>query len=196
MGLHAKIVSTRFDSLFDDLKAKHFDVVMSAVAISPERQQVVDFVPYLNVGESLLVQVNNPLSIASLADLCGQNVGTQEGTVEQSDLQTASNACQKAGKPAINIITRQSPDDVTQLLLDQSVVATYQDSIVADYYLSLHRGDITLGALLNGQREGIVVRKGDTSMLNTIQATLNQLISDGTYHHLAQKWNLVNEEIK
>jgi len=45
MGLQAKIVSTRFDTIIDDLVAKHFDVVISAVTITPDRQKKVDFVP-------------------------------------------------------------------------------------------------------------------------------------------------------
>src|SRR5207249_9841268 len=56
IGLQANIVPTKFDKIIDDLVARHFDVVISAVSITPERQKKVDFVPYLNAGESVLVQ--------------------------------------------------------------------------------------------------------------------------------------------
>src|SRR5216684_5432836 len=103
MGLQAKIVTTKFDTIIDDLAAKRFDVVMSAVSVTPEREKKVDFVPYFNAGESLLVRAGNPLNIKSTADLCGRNVGVQTGTIEQDDLKTANDACVKAGKPAIHV---------------------------------------------------------------------------------------------
>src|SRR5712692_11238948 len=60
MGLQAKIVTTKFDTIIDDLVAKRFDVVMSAVSVTPEREKKVDFVPYFSAGESLLVLKGNP----------------------------------------------------------------------------------------------------------------------------------------
>ncbi len=68
---------------FDDLVAKRFDVVISAVTIAPERQKQVAFAPYFNAGESLLVQTGNPKHITGTDDLCGLAVGVEEGTVEQ-----------------------------------------------------------------------------------------------------------------
>src|SRR6266705_895052 len=77
MGLQTNVVTDKFDTIFDDLVAKRFDVVISAAFITPERQKKVDFVPYFKAGESLLVQTGNPSNIKSLADLCGQNAGVQ-----------------------------------------------------------------------------------------------------------------------
>ncbi len=53
----------------DDLIAKRFDVVISAVTITPERQKQVAFAPYFNAGESLLVQTGNPKHITGTDDL-------------------------------------------------------------------------------------------------------------------------------
>src|SRR5713226_616752 len=107
MGLKANVVTTKFDTIIDDLSNKRFDVVISAVTINSDRQKKADFVPYFNAGESLLVQSGNPKNIKSVADLCGQPVGVQTGTVEQTDLQTGSDACKKAGKPVIKLTILQ-----------------------------------------------------------------------------------------
>lgn len=196
LGLKAKIVTTSFNTIIDSLSAKRFDVVISAVSITPQRLQKVDFVPYFNAGESLLVQSGNPMNIKCIANLCGQNVGVQNGTIEQSDLQTQSDACKKAGKPAINITALTNQTDVIQLLATNRVVATYQDSPVTDYYLKQHAGQFSVGgSVINAGAEGIVVRKGDTSMLDAMQAGFNALKTDGTYHSLIQKWGLTSEEL-
>ncbi len=70
MGLQVNVVTTKFDTIIDDLSNKRFDVVISAVSITPERQKKVAFVPYFNAGESLLVAAGNPKNITSLTDLC------------------------------------------------------------------------------------------------------------------------------
>ena len=196
MGLKAKVVTTKFDTIVDDLAAKRFDVVISALSVTPERQKKVDFVPYLNVGESLLVQAGNPLNLKSTADLCGKNVGVQDGTTEQIDLKTASAACVKAGKPAINVTTLQDQTAVIQLLANHRVVATYQDSPLTDYYNKLNPGQFTVGGtVVNAGPEGIAVRKGDTSMFNAVQTAYNQLKASGAYHSLILKWGFTSEEI-
>jgi polar amino acid transport system substrate-binding protein len=196
MGLKANIVTTSFDTIINSLVSKRFDVVMSAVSLTPDRQKKVDFVPYFNAGESLLVQAGNPKNITKLSDLCGQKAGVQNGTIEQADLKTASDACVKAGKPAIEVTALTNQTDVIQLLATNRVVATYQDSPVTDYYIKLHPGQFKVGgSVVNAGLEGIVVRKGDTSMFNAIQTAFNQLKANGTYHNLIQQWNLGDEAI-
>ncbi|HLL79735.1 MAG TPA: ABC transporter substrate-binding protein [Ktedonobacteraceae bacterium] len=196
MGLQAKVITTSFDTIINSLVAKRFDVVISAVSVTPDRQKKVDFVPYFNAGESLLVQNGNPKHITSPNDLCGMPVGVQNGTIEQTDLQTASANCTKAGKPAINITALTNQTDVIQLLATNRVVATYQDSPVTDYYIKLHPGQFSVGgSVIGAGPEGIVVRKGDTSMFTAIQTAFNQLKANGTYHALILKWGLTNEEL-
>ncbi len=196
MGLQAKIVTTKFTTIIDDLAAKRFDVVMSAVSVTPERQKKVDFIPYFNAGESLLVQMGNPHNIKSPADLCGLAVGVQDATIEQTDLQTASKACTSKGKPAIKLTVLQDQTAVVQLLVNNRVVATYQDSPVTDYYIKQNPGHFEVGgSVIGAGPEGIVIRKGDTSMFNAVQTAYNQLKADGTYHKLILKWGLTNEEL-
>lgn len=196
MGLQTHVVTASFDTIIDSLSAKRFDVVISAVSVTPARQQKADFIPYFNAGESLLVQNGNPDHITKLTDLCGQKVGVQNGTIEQSDLQTASTACTKAGKQAIQMTVLTNQTDVINLLATNRVVATYQDSPVTDYYIKLNPGKFTVGgSVINAGPEGIVVRKGDTSMFNAVNTAFQQLRANGTYQNLINKWNLGDEEL-
>ncbi len=196
MGLKANIVTTKFDTIIDDLAAKHFDVVISAISITPDRQKKVDFVPYLNAGESLLVQKGNPKNIQSTDDLCGLAVGVQDGTIEQGVLQSSSDNCLEQDKPAININALQDQTAVIQLLTNNRVVATYQDLPVTDYYVKQNPDRYAVGgSVFAAGPEGIAVRKNDPSMFNAIQTALNQLKAAGTYKQLILKWGLTNEEL-
>jgi len=193
MGLHVLVKSTNFNTILDDLTLKRFDIVISAVTINPQREQKVDFIPYFNAGESLLVQAGNPHHITSIADLCGMAVAAQTNTVELSDLQAQNAKCPANKK--MDIRSFDSQDDVVLQLVNGRVVATYQDSPVTDYYLQQHPGAFQVGGtVVNAAPEGIVIRKGDTSMYNAVKAAFDSLVQDGTYDRLLQKWNLMDNK--
>ena len=193
MGLKANIVKTDFTTIIDNLSNKRFDVVISAVTINDQRKQKADFIPYFNAGESLLVQKGNPMNLKSVADLCGLNVGVQKATVEQDDLTAANKACTDKGKKAISLTILASQTDVVQLLVNRRVVATYQDSPVTDYFNKLNPGMFEVGgSVVNAAQEGIAVRKGDTSMLNALQAAFTSVKTDGTYTKIVQQWGVTS----
>ncbi|MBV9230919.1 MAG: ABC transporter substrate-binding protein [Chloroflexi bacterium] len=196
MGLKTNIVATNFGSIIDNLAAEHFDVVISAVTITADRQKKVDFVPYLDVGESLLVQKGNPRNVKSITDLCGMGAAVKSGTVEQTDLQMASEDCIKGGRQKIDIMILPDQQAVIQLLAARRVVATYQDSPVTDYYNKENPGRFEVGGpVVNVAAEGIAIRKGDTSTLTAVQKALTALKKDGTYTALIQKWGLMSGAI-
>jgi polar amino acid transport system substrate-binding protein len=195
LGLQARVAPDKFDPLLDDLVGRHFDVVISAVTITPDRQKKVDFIPYLKVGESLLVQKGNPKNIHSTDDLCGLSVGVQDGTIEQGVLQSSNDNCVEQDKPAITVISPSDQTTVIQLLAMNQVVAAYQDSTVTDYYIKQDPAHFAAGGpIVFPSPEGIAVRKNDSSMLNALQAAYDQVNVSGVYHQLVVKWGLTGEE--
>lgn len=195
MGLKVNIVKADFGTIIDSLISKRYDVVISAVTINADRQKKVDFVPYFNAGESLLVPKGNPKNITTIGGMCGLKVGVQNGTVEQDDANAADKDCKKAGKAGITITALQNQTDVVQLLATGRVDATYQDSPVTDYYLSQNASQFQVGGVVvNAAPEGIVIRKGDTSMFNAVQTSFTQLKAAGTYNALFAKWHLSDSQ--
>ena len=138
MGLTANVKTANFTTIVDDLKAKRYDVVISAQTITPDRQKQVDFVPYFNAGQSILVANGNPKKITAVTDLCGKTVGVQDGTTELDTLNAANKADCKANPAKLTVLSAQT--DVINLLVTGRVDATFQDSPVTDYYLRLKSG--------------------------------------------------------
>ncbi len=191
LGLKAKVVTANFNTILDDLSAKRYDVVISAITINSDRTVKADFVPYFLAGESLIVPKGNPNKSGCVHNLCGLKVGVQSGTVELDDLNAGSKDCTKAGKPAIQLTVLKDQTAVIQLLVNHRVDATYQDSPVSDYYIKQNPGQFEIGGtVVNAAAEGIGVRKGDASMLGAMQAALTALRSNGTYDSLFTKWQL------
>jgi polar amino acid transport system substrate-binding protein len=189
MGLKTNVVTANFATIVDDLKAKRYDVVISAQTITADRQKQVDFVPYFNAGQSILVAKGNPKKINAVADLCGKTVGVQDGTTELDTLNAANKADCKANPAKLTILGAQT--DVINLLVNGRVEATFQDSPVTDYYLKLNPGRFEVaGSIINAAPEGISIRKGDTSMSTAVQQAFNAVKADGTYDSLFTKWQL------
>ena len=191
LGLKAKVVTANFNTILDDLSAKRYDVVISAITINSDRVQKADFVPYFQAGESLIVQKGDPMNLKCVSNMCGLKAGVQSGTVELDDLNAASKACTAAGKPAIQLTVLKDQTAVIQLLVNHRVDATYQDSPVSDYYIKQNPGQFEVGGtVVNAAPEGVAIRKNDTSMLNAMRAAFSALKSDGTYDSLFTKWQL------
>ncbi len=196
MGLRVNIISEDFQMLVDSLLNRRFDIVISAISITPELQQKVNFVPYLQGGEALLVVKGNSQNIHDLTDLCGKTVGVKATTFEQSDLQAASDTCKSAGKAVITVVVSQGDAGVLQLLATKRVVAIYQDSAVADYFVKQYPGQYQrAGSTIDANREGIAIRKDNTALFNAIKQAFAASEDDGTYRTLINKWGLVNGAI-
>lgn len=195
MGLKVNVVKTSFDTIFDDLNNKRFDIIVASVYMSPKRLPKFDFVKYMQAGSALLVQKGNPKNVKGIDGLCGLNVSVQNGTSQQEKLTATSKACEARGKPAIKVTVLGTETDVIQTLVDRRADATFQGSLSAGYYNKLNPGQFEYGGpVIEAAPSGIVIRKGDAEMQQAVQKAFEALKADGTYDKLFTKWGFTNEE--
>ena len=195
MGLKLQIQNTNFDTIFNDLNNKRFDIIVASVYVSPERQQKYDFVQYMKAGSALLAQQGNPKHLQNLKDLCGVSVAVQNGTAQAKDLNTANSNCTSGGKPQIKVLTLTSATDVVQALANNRVDAAYMGSLSAGYYSKQNSGKFEqAGPVVDSAPSGIVIRKGDSEMLNAVQKAFEALKADGTYDKLFEKYGFTSDE--
>ena len=81
LGVEVEFLNTGFDGIIPSLEVEDFDVLISAMTITDERSEVIDFVPYITVGTGIVVPAGNPDGITGIADLCGKTVAVQVGTI-------------------------------------------------------------------------------------------------------------------
>ncbi|WP_017904676.1 transporter substrate-binding domain-containing protein [Pseudomonas asplenii] len=83
LGQHLKLIpqfqDTRFANLAMDVNARRFDVVASALYVTPERAARLDFVPDLKSGASLMVRADDSFRPQRPEDLCGKRIGSIKG---------------------------------------------------------------------------------------------------------------------
>lgn len=194
MGLEAEIVDMQFDGLIPALEGKRIDLINSAMYIKAEREEKVDFVPYMIIGEAIMVPTGNELGIKTLDDLSGKTVSVTVGAIEEIYATEHNAKLKEAGKEEMEILTFPTAND--------AVLATVQDR--ADAFLHSTPGAAFLmqempdefevaGTFALDTRIGLAVRKGDTAMKEALEAALEQVVESGKFDELMAKYNLPAE---
>lgn len=197
-GFACTFVNTPFDGIIPALNAKRFDIIMSALSDTKERQQEITLVDYFNAGTSILVRKGNPENIRSLDDLCGKTIGLQRGTTQEDLANTQKEKCKAAGKD-LTVLTFEKDTDALLALKAGRSSADMNDFPVAAYNASTsgNGNDFeVVGQQVEPAPYGIGVRKDDTELRDALQAGLQQIIADGTYDRVLQKWNVVQGALK
>jgi polar amino acid transport system substrate-binding protein len=173
------------------LNASRYDIVMSAISITEERQAEIDLIPYFGpAGTGILVQEGNPEGIAAIEDLCGLAVAAQVGTI-QVDYMNEFNAGMCADSP-IDIRTfPDNPAAVQELILGR-VQAELADDPVAAYSAATSEGGLVEVVVqgFDSAPYGIGVRKESTALRTALEAALQSIRADGQYNDILEKWGL------
>jgi polar amino acid transport system substrate-binding protein len=191
LGLKFVFHNATFDGLIPAVTSKRYDVVMSAMSDTKERQGSLDFVDYFNAGTSILVKKGNPDKINSLADLCGKTVALERGTTQEQVAQDQQKKC-PAGKK-LNLLTFSTDTDALTQIKSGRAAADMNDFPVAEYNAKTSGGGSdfqVVGEQISAGPYGIGFRKTDTQLRDAVQAALKALIADGTYQKILQKWNV------
>ncbi|MBN1641836.1 MAG: basic amino acid ABC transporter substrate-binding protein [Anaerolineae bacterium] len=181
-GFEYELVNTRWEGIFVALQSGEYDAVISAATITDERAEIVDFSdPYFNAGQMIAVRKADADRITTVADLDGIKVGVQLGTT--GDLWLSENT--KAEVVRYDEITL-----AFQALGNGDVDAVFNDGPTS---ADIVQSNPELGATLVGEAVtdelyGIAVNKGQPELLEKVNEGLAQIMSDGTYDALYDKW--------
>ena len=80
LGLKPKIVSSMFDTIVPSIGSK-YDLGITAMTITEERLQSVDFVSYYRAGSTWAVQKGNPKKLDT-SDMCGAKIAVATGKAD------------------------------------------------------------------------------------------------------------------
>ena len=190
LGLKPDFVESAFAAVIPTLQAKQCDVIMAQLYIKPEREKVVDFVPYVYSGTGIAVSKERPADITGMDDsLCGKKVMVAVGTTAESLSQEQSDKCTAAGKPGIDINRNNHADVSLQQVQNGQVDAFLDTAETLGYYATKTGAQIQMAGQPFGTiKIGAATLKGNTELHNAIQQALNQLESDGTYAKILDQW--------
>ena len=192
MGVKSRWVNTAFNGIIPALQAKQCDAILTQLYIKPEREAVVDFVPYMYASNTVLVQDGS--GISGIDALCGKKAAAQTGTTAADYFKEASAKC-SGGKIDIRLFTKDT-DALQQLKL--GLVDAYGTTLEsAGYVIKQQPGKFAMAGDPFGQIEcGIATRKDAKDVHDAIAKALADVQADGTYDKILAEWNLTGDALK
>ncbi|WP_036437908.1 ABC transporter substrate-binding protein [Mycobacterium sp. URHB0044] len=198
LGLKPDFVESAFSAVIPTLQAKQCDVIMAQLYIKPEREKVVDFVPYVYSGTGIAVSKEKPADITGMDDtLCGKKVIVAVATTAESLSQEQSDKCTAAGKQAVDI-TRNSHADVSIQQVQNGQVDAYLDTAeTLGYYATKTGAKIQMAGQPFGTiKIGAATLKGNTELHNAIAQALAEVEGNGTYAKIIAEWGQTDLSIQ
>ena len=184
MKVECSVVTSDWDGIIPALNAKKFDFLVSSLSITDERKQAVDFTdPYY----SNKLQFIAPKGVDFKTDkdyLKGKSIGTQRATLAGTWLEDNYGSD----------IDIKLYDTQENAYLD--LVAGRIDGILADKYVNYEwlkskdgqNYEFKGEPVVESDKIGIAVRKGDDALRTQLNTALKEIIADGTYKKINDKY--------
>lgn len=184
-GVEAKFVVKPFPELLPALKASEVDIVMSGMAITPERSLEVTFVgPYLLTGNSILTNSNTLAAIKNAGEINRANI--KLAALESS----TSQRFVERNLPEAQLTTTKDYDTAVNMVLNDEVDALVADMSVC--MLSMLRypgkGLATLNQPLALEPSGIAMLPTDPQLKNVVENYINAFEGTGLLEQLRKRW--------
>lgn len=181
-GFTPEYQNVQFDGIIEGLNTNLYDAAISAMTITEERRQQVDFSdPYFNADQSLLVPSDS--NVQSVDDLADATVGVQLGTTGE----IKANEFADEGRVG-EVRTFNTVEDAFSALENGQVDAVINDLPVSQDKANTSDGRLKIVQTIpTGEQYGIAFPKG-SELVPRVNDALAQIKEDGTYAEIYEKW--------
>jgi polar amino acid transport system substrate-binding protein len=188
LGVEIQFESAGFDTIIPGLTSGRYDLALTGMFDTKERQETVDFVDYLLAENNFLTR-DDFREVADMDDLCGEKVGIPGGALEGDLLASASTACTDAGEPAIEVSEFADLDAVVLALTSGRIDVAPNDSAANAYILDGASGLAVSGGYLNEGYFAAAFPK-ESELTTEVEAAFAAIIDDGTYAGILEDWGI------
>lgn len=185
LGLHSDIVTTAWDGIIPALQTRKFELLISSMTITPERQKEVSFsIPYYRAEMGIAFDKTRH-TIAGPSDLAGLTVGAQVGTTGEQSAKLIDGVTDVRSYPDIQLAMADLKlGRIDAVVNDFPVSAFYaKDSPTLTVIRTLRVKDLDLT-----QYYGIAMHLDDAELKSAVDKALQDLVTDGSYDAIYIKW--------
>ena len=175
-----------------DLNSGAIDCIWNGFTMNGREDDYTWSDPYVDNSQVMVVSENS--GINSLSDLAGKTVGVQAASAALDLLQSEEEGGQKELADTFAAL-QQFPDYNNAFVELQagSIDAVAMDIGVAKYQLeSRGEGYKILDEHLNSEKYAIGFKKGNTELCDKVNEGLQQVLADGTFDKLAEKYGIAD----
>ena len=184
LGLELQIDNMGFNAALEAAQQGKSDMVMAGVTVNNDRLAVMDFSDSYATGVQVVIIPENS-DITSLDDLEGKQIGTQMGTTGYI---YASDTPDNGGYGEDNVIPYDNGITAVQALKNGQIDAVIIDNGPAQEFVKSNTGLKILETEWLTENYAIGFAKGNTQLVDAVNAALKELIADGTVQTIVDKY--------
>ena len=178
LGLEMQLEQMDFESVIPGVQAGKFDIGMSGITITEDRQKNCDFTqPYFLASQAIVVTPDS--DITCKADLEGKTVSVQTGT-------TAEEYCMENG---YEVLAFAANNDAAAALTSGKAAAWVVDNEVG-VALAAQQGLVVLDEAMTSEPYAFAFAK-DSALTAQFDEALGELLADGTVAAIFEKYGVL-----
>ena len=178
LGLEMQLEQMDFESVIPGVQAGKFDIGMSGITITEDRQKNCDFTqPYFLASQAIVVTPDS--DITCKADLEGKTVSVQTGT-------TAEEYCMENG---YEVLAFAANNDAAAALTSGKAAAWVVDNEVG-VALAEQQGLVVLDEAMTSEPYAFAFAK-DSALTAQFDEALGELLADGTVAAIFEKYGVL-----
>ena len=184
-GMEVSMESMEFDSLLVGLQNGTVDAVIAGMTVTDERKEAVDFsTPYYVATQVMIVKEDS--DITSATDMEGKGIAVVQGYTGETCVQELGYSYEAFKK---------GTECVMELMNGKCDVVVI-DSATAQKYVADNPGTkiVEDNNTFASEEYAIAVQKGNTELLNKINAAVEKMLADGTIADLSVKYTEAEAE--
>lgn len=190
LGLEPNPVTNPFETILQGLIGVKYDAIIGSMAYTDERAKQANFTePYYYSGGMVFVHKDNT-DIQSAEDLKGKKIGVVAQTTYDQPAQELSDNIQYYNSDVVALKDLTIPGRLDAVITSDIVGF---ESIENGFELK------EVGQPLWVEKASVVVRPENDALRAAIDEALAELIEDGTYDEISQKWfnrNLLDVDLE
>jgi polar amino acid transport system substrate-binding protein len=188
MNVTCEFTNQAWEGIIPGLLANEYDAILSSMSITEERKQQVDFTDKIyNTPPAIAVPKDSEIAEATPEALAGKSVGAQTST-------THANYAE-AKFPDVDLRIYPSPNEYKLDLANGRIDAVIDDVVVLDEWVKGEDGacckvvgTLPTDPVINGAGAGIAIRKEDTDLKEMFNKAIAEILADGTYKTISDKY--------
>jgi len=191
LGVKPQFVDTVWSGVIPSLYTKKFDLIMSSLSYTAEREKKVAFsIPYVEASQALLIRAADQKTMTSITAMNGRGLGIKLGSPGQTLEPKLDAQLKAAGGAGFKEVKTFDDHPAAYMALAESKVDGVLNTLpTLALVLKNAPGKYAIVKGVGADNwAGIAARSEDTALIGFIDQQLRTFKQDGTLHALQQKW--------
>ena len=179
-----------WDSKDMELESGSIDCIWNGFTINGRQDSYTWSVTYVDNSQVIIVAESS--GVATFADLAGKALGVQKESSALSALNNDEVAENIALRDSLGALTEYADYNTAFMDLEAGALdAVAMDIGVAAYQIESRGGGyVMLEQNLASEQYGVGFKLGNTELKDKVEATLMEMVDDGTFATIAEEWGL------